>query len=164
MIQSYFTAEKRGGFWALSVGIFTCFLAGCVFLRAAPPFYTGIAIPLILVGIVQMAIGSAIARRTDRQADDLEKLLDEDPAEFGKQESQRMAAVLRKFRIYLGVETGIAATGLALILLNGDANFGKGLGAGMLAQALIMLIFHFFAQKRGQDYAAFVGGGIEIGN
>jgi hypothetical protein len=30
------------------------------------------------------------------------------------------------------------------------------LGAGMLAQGLIMFLFDFFAEKRGKEYAAFV--------
>lgn len=156
MIQSYFQAEKQGGYVALAIGIFACFLGGCFFLKAAPPFYIGLAIPLILIGIIQMAVGSVIVRRTDRQVEDLEKLLAENPAEFSRQETLRMTPVMRSFKIYRWAELAIAATGLALILLNQEVNFWKGLGAGMFAQAVIMLVFDFFAEKRGHEYSIFV--------
>lgn len=156
MIQSYFRAEKQGGFVALSLGIFTCFVAGCIFLAAAPPFYTGLGIPLILIGIIQMAVGSAIARRTDRQADDLEQLLADDPAGFSKEETERMAVVLRNFNTSRWIETGVASVGGILVLLNQEAGFLKGLGAGMVIQAVIMFVFDYFAEKRGLRYAEFV--------
>ena len=156
MIQSYFHAEKQGGFIALSIGIFTCFLGGCFFLKPAAPFYIGMAIPLTLIGIVQMAVGTTVSRRSDRQAEDLEKLLSEDSAEFSRQEAPRMAAVMRSFVLYRWVEIGIVAMGLILILLNREVNFWKGLGAGMFAQAVIMLLFDFFAEKRGRAYSTFI--------
>jgi hypothetical protein len=131
-------------------------LGGCFFLSAAPPFYIGLAIPLIFIGIVQMTVGATIARRTDRQAEDLEKLLAEDPSEFSRQEMPRMASVMRSFVVYRWAEISIAAVGLVLILLNQEVNFWKGLGAGKLAQAMIMLVFDFFAEKRGHQYSAFV--------
>lgn len=156
MIQSYFHAEKQGGHVALAIGIFTCFLGGCFFLKPAAPFYIGMAIPLTLIGIVQMAVGATVARRGERQAEDLEKLLAEDPAEFSRQEMPRMAAVMRSFVLYRWVEIAIGAAGLMLILLNHEVGFWKGLGAGMFAQAVIMLVFDYFAEKRGRAYSTFV--------
>lgn len=156
MIQSYFQAEKRGGYVALAIGIFTCYLGGSFLLKAAGAFYVGMAIPLILVGIVQIAVGATLARRSDRQADDLEKLLAEEPAEFVWQEGQRMSKVMRSFIFYRWVETVLALFGLALILLNRETGFWKGFGAGLLAQSVIMLIFDFFAEKRAQTYSVFI--------
>ncbi len=46
--------------------------------------------------------------------------------------------------------------GLAIILLNQEVNFTKGLGAGLFAQGLFMLLFDYFAEKRGKAYAEFV--------
>lgn len=156
MIQSYFQAEKRGGYVALAIGIFTCYMGGSFLLKAAAPFYIGMAIPLILIGIVQIAVGATIARRSDRQADDLEKLLAEEPAEFARQETPRMAVVMRRFVVYRWVEIGLLLAGLVLILLNRDPGFWKGMGAGLTAQSVIMLVFDFFAEKRGRAYSTFI--------
>lgn len=156
MIQSYFQAEKQGGFIALAIGIAACSVGGGVFLSTVTPFYTGLAIPLTLIGIVQMMVGANVARRSDLQADDLEKLLAESPAEFRQLEAPRMAAVLRNFVRIKWVEVAFIVVGLAIILVNPELNFTKGLGAGLFAQGSIMLLFDFFAEKRGKAYATFV--------
>jgi cytochrome c biogenesis factor len=156
MIQSYFQAEKTGGQIALAIGIAACSIGGGILLSAGAPFYTGLAIPLVVIGIIQVMVGATVARRSDRQAEDLEKLQAESAAEFRAVESPRMARVLRSFTIYKAVELALLAMGLALILLNKELNFSKGLGAGLFAQSVIMLVFDYFAEKRGKKYAEFV--------
>ncbi len=156
MIQSYFQAEKLGGFIAMAIGIAACAVGGGVLLSAGAPFYTGLSIPLVVIGIVQIMVGATVARRSDFQADDLEKLRADSPAEFRRLESARMEAVLRNFVRIKWVEVVFIVLGLAIILLNQELNFTKGLGVGMFAQGAIMLSFDFFAEKRGREYAAFV--------
>ncbi len=156
MIQSYFQAEKQGGFVALAIGILACSIGGGVLLKAGAPFYTGLSIPLVVIGFVQIMVGATVARRSDLQAEDLEKLLADSPAEFRKQESQRMEAVMRNFVRIKWVEAAFIVVGLAIILLNKEANFTKGLGAGLFGQGVIMLAFDFFAEKRGRAYFGFV--------
>ncbi|MDO8366860.1 MAG: hypothetical protein Q7T20_08700 [Saprospiraceae bacterium] len=156
MIQSYFQAEKLGGFIAMAIGITACAVGGGVLLSAGAPFYTGLSIPLVVVGIVQIMVGATVARRSDFQADDLEKLLSDSPAEFRKLESPRMEAVLRNFIRIKWLEVVFIVLGLAIILLNPELSFTKGLGVGMFAQGLIMLLFDFFAERRGRAYADFI--------
>lgn len=156
MIQSYFQAERVGGFFALTIGLVASSIGGAIFLGAGAPFYTGLAIPLVLIGIVQVMVGTTVARRSDRQADDVEKLLRDSPREFREQEGTRMATVLRNFVVYKWVEITFITAGLVAILLNPETNFSKGLGAGLFAQGAIMLLFDFFAEKRAKAYAGFV--------
>jgi hypothetical protein len=156
MIQTYFRAEQRGAYWALALGILNCAVGSALLLGVRPPFYTGLALPLLLIGAIQMAVGVVVGRRSDRQAEDLERLLAESPAEFRQWESARMAKVMRSFGLYKWVEIVFVAVGLALILLNPTANFPKGLGAGMLYQGALMFVFDYFAEKRGRAYADFV--------
>lgn len=156
MIGAYFQAEKLGGQIALSVGILACSVGGGVMLGAGAPFYTGLAIPLVIIGFVQIMVGATVARRSDYQAEDLEKLLKNSPKDFREQELKRMEIVLRNFIRIKWVEVAFIVVGLAIILLNQEANFTKGLGAGLFAQGTIMLLFDFFAEKRGKEYAAFV--------
>ncbi|MFN0034629.1 MAG: hypothetical protein ACKVUS_06155 [Saprospiraceae bacterium] len=156
MIGSYFQAEKLGGQIALAIGIVACSVGGGVLLGAGAPFYTGLAIPLVLIGFAQIMVGATVARRSDLQAEDLEKLLADSPAEFCAQEAPRMAAVMRNFVLIKWVEIALIAVGLILIFLNQELNFPKGLGAGLFAQSALMLVFDFFAERRGWAYAAFV--------
>ncbi len=156
MIQTYFQAEKYGGFWSMAIGIVACSVGGGIMLSAGAPFYTGLAIPLVVIGIVQIMVGARVARRSDLQADDLVKLYRDSPAEFRRLEGSRMQNVLRNFVRFKWAEVAFIVLGLAIILVNKDLNFTKGLGVGLFAQGAIMLFFDFFAEKRGKAYAEFV--------
>jgi hypothetical protein len=155
-IQSYFQAEKIGGQVLASIGIAACSVGGGVMLSAGAPFYAGLSVPLVVVGIVQIMTGATVARRSDLQARDMEELLDESAEEFRLAESKRMDAVLRNFVRLKWVEVAFIVVGLAIILVNDSRNFTKGLGAGLFAQGLVSLVFDFFAEKRGKAYAEFV--------
>lgn len=156
MIETYFQAEKKGGFFLMAIGIIASAIGGGMLLSAAAPFYTGLAVPLAVVGFAQVMVGAIVARRSDFQAEDLRKLLRESPAEFRQLELPRMTTVLRNFVRIKWIEVAFIVLGLAVILLNESLNFPKGLGAGLLVQGLLMLIFDFFAEKRGKEYFAFV--------
>lgn len=156
MIQSYFQAEKIGGFVAMAIGIAACAVGGAVLLKAGSPFYTGFCIPVVLIGFIQIMVGAIVARRSDLQSEDLRKLVINSPAEFRALESPRMATVMQKFVTIKWVELAVIAVGLALVLLIPIDNFPRGLGAGLLVQGVIMLVFDFFAERRGKAYAAFV--------
>ncbi|MFN0215418.1 MAG: hypothetical protein ACKVT2_14265 [Saprospiraceae bacterium] len=156
MIESYFQAEKQGGFVAMAIGIVACSVGGGVLLSAGAPFYTGLSIPLVAIGFVEIMVGATVARRSDFQAEDLKKLYAESPAEFRKLESHRMEGVMRNFVRIKWIEIAFIVLGLAIILLNKEVNFTKGMGAGLFGQGFVMLIFDFFAEKRGRSYTAFV--------
>ena len=158
MIQTYFQAEKLGGQLAMAIGILACSVGGGILLSAGSPFYTGLAIPLIVIGMIQIMVGATVARRSDFQAEDMEKLKDESPADFRKQETLRMEPVLRNLVRMNWIEVAFIVLGLAAILLNQTLNFPKGLGAGLFAQGILMLTFDYFAAKRGKAYLEFVKG------
>lgn len=155
-LQSYFRAEKQGSYVAIAVGILSCWAGGAFFLNAAAPFYLGLALPLALAGVLQLMVGSIILRRTDDQVDELASVLQKDPAAFAQAEMPRMARVMRNFAVYRWVEMACVVFGLALFWANAATNFWKGLGAGMFVQGLFLLVFDFFAEKRGKTYQAFV--------
>lgn len=111
---------------------------------------------MMVLGIVQIMVGSTVARRTDQQVEDLEKLLAQSPDEFVRIEMPRMTAVMRNFAVLRWVEIGFIVVGLILILLNTEFNVWKGMGAALLAEGIIMLTADFFANKRGQAYMKFI--------
>ncbi len=152
----YFEAEKRAGYLFLAIGLAACWFGGSMCIGARPPFYVGLAIPMIGLGIVQIFVGSTIVRRTDRQVEDLEKLLSESAADFVQTEAPRMAAVMRNFVVLRWVEIGLIVAGLMLVLLVTEFNFWKGIGMGLLAEGILMLTADFFAEKRSQAYLKFI--------
>ena len=155
-IQSYFASEKKGGYLALSIGLISCTIGFSFLLSAMPPFYVGLAIPLILFGGVELFAGATVARRRDFQAYDLQKLLGNDPEEFVSTESPRMGKVMRTFVILRWLEGVAVVIGVILILVAQDMVFTMGLGLGMLVHGAIMLVFDYFAEKRAAKYSLFV--------
>lgn len=156
MIKSYFQAEKTAGQTLLAIGISTCAVAGGIFLSAGAPFYTGLAVPLALLGIVEVMAGTALARRSDLQNMTLEKMLTESPADFKETESSRMADAIKRLALFKKAEIACAAVGLVLILTNRETVFFKGLGVGLFAQSLTLLIFDWLAERRGRAYKSYV--------
>ena len=156
MIQSYFDSEKKAGFFVCALGLLFCTLGSAFFLSAMPPFYIGMAVPFLGIGIIQVFVGATIARRSDFQIRDMQKLLGEAPNEFVALESPRMGKVVRSFVFYRWIEGAFILLGIALILLNSELLFSKGLGVGLLAQGIIMMVFDYFAEKRGEKYITFI--------
>jgi Na+/pantothenate symporter len=70
-LQTYFQAEKKESMLFAAIGILACWIGAALFLEAAAPFYIGLAIPLLAVGIIQIMVGTTIIRRTDQQLEDL---------------------------------------------------------------------------------------------
>jgi len=156
MIQSYFESEKRAGFWALSIGLTACSISSAVFISAQPPFYTGLGLAFMVIGVIQIVVGGTLARRSDYQMDDLEKLRAASPQEFIQLEAPRMEKILRNFKRFKWLEIAVLILGLALIVLNKEPLFSKGLGTGLVFQSVIMLLFDFFAEKRAQKYTHYI--------
>ncbi len=155
-LQTYFQAEKKASMLFVTIGILACWVGAALFMKAAAPFYIGLAIPLLAVGIIQIIVGTTVTRRTDQQLDDLERLLTEEPAQFRPSESPRMAKVMRNFVTIRWVEIAIIVIGALLFAWQREMLFLKGLGIGMFGQGLVMLIADYFAEKRGHIYRTFL--------
>ena len=158
MIQYYFNSEKKAAFVVCAIGLVFCTIGSGFFLAAMPPFYTGLAVALAGIGIVQVFVGATVARRSDFQAYDMQKMLGDDPEAFVELESPRMDKVMRSFIFYRWLEGAFIVVGIALILLNKELVFGKGLGVGLCAQGIIMLVFDYYAEKRAEKYTTFIEG------
>ncbi len=156
MIQSYFNSEKKAAFVICAIGLVFCTIGSGFFLSAMPPFYTGLAVALVGIGIIQVFVGASIARRSDFQAFDVQKLLGDSHEEFVELESPRMGKVMRSFVLYRWVEAAFIVIGIALILLDKELVFSKGLGAGLCAQGIIILLYNYYAEKRAGKYIAFI--------
>jgi hypothetical protein len=58
------------------------------------------AIPLLLIGMIQVTVGSTVYARTDRQIQELHAVHQTNPIQFVASETARMTIVNRNFKIY----------------------------------------------------------------
>ena len=157
-IYRYFTAEKQESLLFLIVGIVAILLAVVCwfFIKSNPNFFKGAAIPLLVIGLIQMVIGYSVYSRTDKQKTNIAYNIGMEPVNYVKQtELPRMKIVMKNFVIYHWVEIAFIITGLILIFLfrlNTDKTFWYGFGVALALQAVMMLGADYFAEKRGKVY------------
>ena len=142
----------------LIVGIVAVLLAVVCwfFIKSNPNFFKGAAIPLLVIGLIQMVIGYSVYSRTDKQKTNIAYNIGMEPVNYVKQtELPRMKIVMKNFVIYHWVEIAFIITGLILIFLfrlNTDKTFWYGFGVALALQAVMMLGADYFAEKRGKVY------------
>lgn len=157
-ILLYFKAEKAEALVFITAGLAaTAYTAWAYFMSPSnPDFYRGMAIPVAVVGLIQLIVGGTVFFRSDSQMDTADVLYLRDKKAFTEAELPRMTGVMRNFRWYRWTEIGFILTGLALIFTHEQPDFWKGIGAGLALQGGIMLLLDFFAEKRGWEYVKFV--------
>jgi hypothetical protein len=151
-IKTYFTAEKNESLIFMAFGILTIGFSVYTMFKWGDSFYKGFAIPVILIGIIQLVVGGTVYFRTDKQINQLETLYQNDKAAFAKAETPRMDTVMKNFSLYKKVEVAFVVIGLLLIFLAPSKEFWLGVGAGMLLQGALMLTADIFAERRGKNY------------
>jgi hypothetical protein len=83
-------------------------------MKFGDSFYKGLAIPFILIALVQIVVGGSVFFRTDKQIATLETLYKEQPKTFVDQELARIIPVNKNFIIYRNVELAFIFIGLGL--------------------------------------------------
>jgi hypothetical protein len=151
-IKTYFTAEKNESLIFVLFGILTIGFSVYALLKWGDSFYRGFAVPAILIGIIQIVVGSTVYFRTDKQINQLETLYQQDQAAFAKAETPRMDRVMKNFSLYKIVEVTFITIGLLLIFFAPSKEFWLGVGVGMLLQGALMLTADIFAERRGKEY------------
>jgi hypothetical protein len=151
-IKQYFASEKTESLLFLCLGIAAILFASISVWKWHDNMLRGLAIPLALIGIVQVVVGAAVYFRTDGQLADLQALFMRDANTFALEEGKRMEAVMRNFSYFKIVEIVIIVVGLVLLLFLKDKGLWQGIGMGMLIQGSLMLSADIFAEKRGMVY------------
>ncbi|MBK8611334.1 MAG: hypothetical protein IPL84_15695 [Chitinophagaceae bacterium] len=157
-IYRYFIAEKQESVLFMAAGLIAIVLAIVFwfFIKGNPSFYKGVAVPLIILGLLQTIVGFTIYTRTDNQKKDIAYNMGIEPVSFVKQtELPRMKKVMNNFVVYRWMEIAFVIAGLVLIFLfrlNPDRSFWYGLGIALAIQGVFMLGADYFAEKRGKVY------------
>lgn len=147
-ITRYFDGEKLAGLVLVALGV-VGFAGLAVLWRSS---YRGALIPLGLMAVLQLAVGTGLYLRTDRQVAELRAQLDRSPAEYKSVEGQRMARVMRSFIVIELVELALLCTGIGLAFAFKQRETLFAVGLAIIAQSTVMLIFDLTAEARGRPY------------
>jgi drug/metabolite transporter (DMT)-like permease len=154
-IEKYFLAEKQESMLFIIIGIAAIVAAGIFYLAVKSPGFRGAAFPLLIIGVIQIAVGYTVYSRADAQRKDIVYKLDMNPDSLRDREIPRMEAVMRNFTLYRWVEIALLLVGISLALqakIKVNNPFVLGLGLALALQAALMLGADYFAEKRGAEY------------
>ncbi len=153
-ITTYFTEEKIESLFFIILGLIAILLALIFWFIIKYAFYNGLAYPLLLVGIIQLTVGSIVYLKSDKDMVRIENYVTHEPNIITTQELPRMQVVMKNFTIYKTVEITLLLIGLFLFFYTkiSAVHFWKGLGLGLIIQSSIMLSLDLVAEKRGISY------------
>jgi hypothetical protein len=151
-IPDYFKPEKYEALLFILISAALIAFSSYAILKFGDSFYEGLAIPFILIALVQIVIGSTVFFRTDKQISTLKTLYKEHPKTFDEQELSRIIPVNKNFIIYRNIELAFVVIGLGLFFILREKDFWYGIGVGMFIQGAVMLSLDMFAERRGHIY------------
>lgn len=154
-IEQYFAAEKQAGLIFLSFGVVAVIAALILLFVLKTPFYKGMAIPMIIVGLIAGAIGFTIYKRSDDDRIRNVYAYDLNPDELKQKEYPRMQKVMSSFRVIIIAEVIFLAAAVFLFFYfrsNDAQQMWSGVGAGLLVMAIVALLLDLSAQRRGAVY------------
>jgi hypothetical protein len=154
-IEKYFLAEKQLGLLFIVIGSVAILLAIIFFLFLKTSFYRGAAIPLLVIGLIQLIASAAIYKKSDNDRIRNVYAYDMNPGQLKNEELPRMQTVLKNFTVIKWAEMALILAGLVLIYFfraNIDKAFWFGLGITLAIQALLILVADTSAEKRAKLY------------
>jgi uncharacterized membrane protein len=153
-VTTYFTEEKIESLFFIIIGIIAVFLALIFLFLIKYSFYKGLAFPLLLIGLIQLIVGTTVYFRSPKDIIKVEQIIKNEPQRIQTEELPRMETVMQNFSIYKIIELLLILTGCILFVFfhNSPQTFWKGLGLGLIMQACIMLTLDIAAEKRGKNY------------
>jgi uncharacterized membrane protein HdeD (DUF308 family) len=154
-IEKYFTAEKQESLLFVIIGIAAILAAIAFFFFIRSAFFKGAAVPLLVIGLMQLVVGITVYNRSDGDRVRNVYAYDMNPGELKEKEIPRMEKVNRNFVIYRWVELALLVTGMVLSMVYGQnpgRSFWYGFGIALALQAGVILVADYFAEKRGLEY------------
>jgi hypothetical protein len=157
-INKYFLAEKYESLFFIIFGLlaFALSIYGLFFLKTK--FWYDGAIPLILVGLIQVVVGTTVYLRSDADIVRANEYLTKERSKFKTEELPRMEIVNKNFDSYRNIEIILAVVGLLVVFFNykETESFWFGLGMMLTIQSLAMLGLDFFVEQRADIYTELV--------
>src|SRR5450432_2937294 len=156
-IGKYFIAEKQESLVFLVIGIAAVVLALIFYFMVKTHVCRGLAVPLLVLGLMQAVAGYSVYVKSDDQRISQVYAYDMNPDQLKTTELTRMRKVKMNFLIYRWVEIGSIIAGIALVLFfknQPEKTFWLGFGFTLTLMAAELFIADFIAEKRAMHYVA----------
>lgn len=155
-MTQYFAGEKQESLLFIAVALVAIGVA--VWLWTQGHRLKFMAVPLVVIALMQLVVGATVYLRTEAQVQQLVTQYQSAPAQFKQDETSRMQTVMKNFKLYKAVEMVLLVIGVGLIALMQRFDVAAGLGAGLVLQAAFTLALDLFAEARGEDYLGAING------
>jgi hypothetical protein len=159
ILETYFRGERLEAWcFIVPLGVACIAFSGLMLREERSAFHWSIAVPFLVLGLVMLFVGGAVAIRTPQQVADLTALYQANPAAFASQEVARMQKVNAGWPVYLTTWVVFLCLGLLLrfvvarFLERGD--WALGLGIALCFFGGVGLVIDGFAERRAHPYTA----------
>jgi hypothetical protein len=150
-IKNYFQAERYASIVFMLIGLNTVVVGIYCWLVVRKPFYSGLAYPFVLIGLIELFVGVTVFLRSPKDIERVENFAVLEPHRILKEEIPRMEGVARSFVYLRYAELALLATGILMMYLM-KSDLAKGLGLGLFIQASAILAADYFAERRAETY------------
>ena len=155
-VVKYFNGEKAESYIFILIGVIAFAMALYFFFALKTSFWKGVAIPFIIVALIEFIVGYTIVTRSEKDITRIETFIQKEQQSIKKIEIPRMEKVLSNFVIYRYVEIALIILGIVLMYSSMNDTFWRGIGLGLFIQASIVLCLDFFAERRGHIYIVYL--------
>lgn len=155
-VVKYFNGEKAESYIFILIGLIAFALALYFLFAVKTSFWKGVAIPFIIVSLLEFIVGYTIVNRSSKDIIRVQTYLTKEPQKIQLDEIPRMEKVLNNFVVYRYIEIVLIILGIALMYSSMNDTFWRGIGLGLFSQASIVLCLDFFAERRGHIYIEYL--------
>jgi hypothetical protein len=155
-VIKYFNGEKAESYLFILIGVIAFAMAVYFFFVLKTTFWKGVAIPFIIVALLEFIVGYTIVARSSKDIIRVQTYITNEPQKIQVDEIPRMEKVLSNFVIYRYVEIALIILGIVLMYSSMNDTFWRGIGLGLFIQASIVLSLDFFAERRGHHYIVYL--------
>ena len=155
-VIKYFNGEKAESYVFILIGVIAFTIALYFFFALKTSFWKGVALPFIIVALLEFIVGYTIVTRSSKDSIRVQTYMTNEPQKIQMDEIPRMKKVLSNFVIYRYVEIALIILGIVLMYSSMNDTFWRGIGLGLFIQASIVLCLDFFAERRGHIYVVYL--------
>ena len=152
----YFNGEKAESYIFIIMGVIALTMALYFFFAFKTSFWKGVAIPFVMVALLEFVVGYTIVTRSPKDLVRVETFITKEPLKIQTEEIPRMEKVLNNFVIFRYVEIALIIVGIVLMYSSMNDTFWRGIGLGLFVQASVVLSLDFFAERRGHIYVVYL--------
>ena len=154
-IEKYFVGEKQESWIFMAIGVAGIILAIIFFFVLKSNLNKGMAIPLVIVGLVLFTVGRTVYKRSDDQRIALVYAYGMEPGKLKNEELPRMKKVMKSFVTLRWIEIFLFLVGVGLYIYfirDFRHDFWRGFGFTLAIMAIVSLSADYFAEKRAHIY------------